>query len=175
MVILRSLIEQLQIPIELIIKKISKRYGRKAWGLHEINFDIGSGVLGLVGPNRAGKSTLMRILATITKPTHGQVLWNGIDIQRAPNNLRQVLGYLPQDFCVYPQLSAIKFLEYLAAVKGLDGRQWRTLSGFRRIFRSSAGRRSAAKLRNCNPNFTHRLGHRPPTAASKLIDSAQAY
>jgi ABC-type multidrug transport system ATPase subunit len=63
----------------------------------------------------------MRILATITPPSGGAVLWNGADIARDPDALRAVLGYLPQDFGVYPNLNAVEFLEYLAAVKGLDG------------------------------------------------------
>jgi len=62
----------------------------------------------------------MRIIATVTRPTQGQVKWNGEDILRAPDSLRAVLGYLPQDFGVYPHLNAVEFLEYLAAVKGLD-------------------------------------------------------
>jgi ABC-type multidrug transport system ATPase subunit len=77
-------------------------------------------VLGLLGPNGAGKSTLMRILATITQPSAGRVLWNGTDIKHDPDTLRTVLGYLPQDFGIYPNLSALEFLGYLAAVKGLD-------------------------------------------------------
>jgi ABC-type multidrug transport system ATPase subunit len=79
-----------------------------------------SGVLGLLGPNGAGKSTLMRILATVTRPTRGQVCWNDTDIVKAPDQLRAVLGYLPQDFGVYPNLSAVEFLEYMAAMKGLE-------------------------------------------------------
>jgi ABC-type multidrug transport system ATPase subunit len=62
----------------------------------------------------------MNILATLTRPTAGSVRWNGVDIARQPDTLRQVLGYLPQDFGVYPNLTAVEFLEYLAAVKGLD-------------------------------------------------------
>jgi ABC-2 type transport system ATP-binding protein len=85
--------------------------------------------LGLLGPNGAGKSTLMRILATVTQATEGRVTWNGnghfVDIAKHPDELRQVLGYLPQDFGIYPHLSAIEFLEYLAAIKGLDGRMAR--------------------------------------------------
>src|SRR5262245_27299346 len=64
----------------------------------------------------------MRILATITRPTTGRVLWNGEDIAARPDPLREVLGYLPQDFGIYPNLSATEFLEYLAAVRGLDAR-----------------------------------------------------
>lgn len=64
-------------------------------------------MFGLLGPNGAGKSTLMNILATITLPTRGQVLWNGADIARHPNKLRSVLGYLPQDFVIYPKSAAI--------------------------------------------------------------------
>ena len=76
-------------------------------------------MLGLLGPNGAGKSTLMRILATVTRATHGSVLWDGMDIADRPDGLRSVLGYLPQDFGVYPHLSATEFLHYMAAVKGM--------------------------------------------------------
>jgi ABC-type multidrug transport system ATPase subunit len=89
-------------------------------GTEDFTLDVGPGILGLLGPNGAGKSTLMRILATITKPTGGTITWNGTNIVRSPNAVRAVLGYLPQDFGVYPNLSAVEFLEYLAAAKGLD-------------------------------------------------------
>jgi ABC-type multidrug transport system ATPase subunit len=79
-------------------------------------------VTGLLGPNGAGKSTLMRILATVATPSAGRVLWNGTDIARSPDRLRDVLGYLPQDFGVYPQLTALEFLDYIAAAKGLEAR-----------------------------------------------------
>ena len=104
------------------IQNVSKQYNKKTWGLHNFTLEIGPGVLGLLGPNGAGKSTLMRILATITKPTSGTVTWNGVDIAKSPNNLRAVLGYLPQDFGVYPNLSAVEFLEYMAVIKGLDSK-----------------------------------------------------
>jgi ABC-type multidrug transport system ATPase subunit len=89
--------------------------------LHDFSLELGPGVLGLLGPNGAGKSTLMRILATITKATTGTVTWNGTNIARSPDELRAVLGYLPQDFGVYPNLNAVEFLEYMAAIKGLGG------------------------------------------------------
>jgi ABC-2 type transport system ATP-binding protein len=111
--------------MRLVIDGASKLYRGKIWGLRDFSLELGPGVLGLLGPNGAGKSTLMRILATITRPTEGKVTWNDRDIARSPDKLRAVLGYLPQDFGVYPNLNAIEFLEYMAAVKGLDGRSAR--------------------------------------------------
>jgi len=108
--------------MELAIEGVGKRYKGDFWGLRELSLELGPGVLGLLGPNGAGKSTLMRILATITRPTEGRVTWNGTDVVRSPDGLRAVLGYLPQDFGVYPNLNAVEFLEYMAAVKGLDRR-----------------------------------------------------
>jgi ABC-type multidrug transport system ATPase subunit len=106
--------------MQLVIEHVSKQYHRNVWGLHDVSLEVGPGVLGLLGPNGAGKSTLMRIIATITRPSSGRVLWNGQDIALRPNHLREVLGYLPQDFGVYPHLNATEFLTYLAAVKGLE-------------------------------------------------------
>src|SRR5215475_4186905 len=105
--------------MKLAIENVSKTYRGKVEALRNFQLELGPGVLGLLGPNGAGKSTLMRILATITQPTSGKVLWNGSEIARDPDTLRNVLGYLPQDFGVYPNLSALEFLEYLAAVKGI--------------------------------------------------------
>jgi ABC-2 type transport system ATP-binding protein len=107
--------------LNLIIEKVSKRYGTGNWALRDFTLELRPGVLGLLGPNGAGKTTLMSILATITKATAGRVIWNGNDLASNPDALRSVLGYLPQDFGVYPNLNAVEFLEYLAAVKGLDG------------------------------------------------------
>jgi ABC-2 type transport system ATP-binding protein len=108
--------------MELRIEGISKRYKGGVWGLKDFGLALKPGVLGLVGPNGAGKSTLMRILATVTRPTEGKVTWNGSDIVGEPDGLRAVLGYLPQDFGIYPHLNAVEFLEYLAALKGVDSR-----------------------------------------------------
>src|ERR1700683_4187500 len=105
--------------MQLTIDALTKRYSGGVQALSNVSITLGPGVLGLLGPNGAGKSTLMRILAMITQPTSGKVLWNNSDVARNPDALRDVLGFLPQDFGVYPNLSALEFLEYLAAVKGI--------------------------------------------------------
>ena len=106
--------------MQLAINNLGKEYKRGFWGLKNFSLEIKPGILGLLGPNGAGKSTFMRMLATITKPTDGTILWNETDIVKSPDILRDVLGYLPQDFGVYPNLTAVEFLEYMAAIKGLD-------------------------------------------------------
>ncbi|HSL43412.1 MAG TPA: ABC transporter ATP-binding protein [Anaerolineales bacterium] len=106
--------------MKLTITDLGKQYRSDFWGLQNFSLDIKPGILGLLGPNGAGKSTFMRMLATITKPTDGAILWNDIDVVHSPDTLRAVLGYLPQDFGVYPNLTAVEFLEYMAAIKGLD-------------------------------------------------------
>lgn len=108
--------------MKLTIEHLSKQYRRDFWGLRDFDLELGPGVIGLLGPNGAGKSTLMRMLATITQPTEGMIRWNGTDIAKAPDSLRAVLGYLPQDFGVYPNLTAVEFLEYMAAIKGMDAK-----------------------------------------------------
>lgn len=106
--------------MHLLVENLSKEYRGNVRALSEVHLSLGPGVLGLLGPNGAGKSTLMRILATITQPSSGRVLWNDSEIALHPDPLRAVLGYLPQDFGVYPNLNAIEFLEYIAAVKGIQ-------------------------------------------------------
>jgi ABC-2 type transport system ATP-binding protein len=109
--------------MNLFTTNLGKQYRRDFWGLKDFSLEIRPGILGLLGPNGAGKSTFMRMLATITKPTEGTILWNGTDIVKSPDTMRVVLGYLPQDFGVYPNLTAIEFLEYMATIKGLNGKQ----------------------------------------------------
>ena len=108
--------------MRLQIEGVSKEYPGGVMGLRELSLDLGPGIVGLLGPNGAGKSTLMRILATVTRATAGRVLWNGVDTARDPDALRERLGYLPQDFGVYPNLNPVEFLELVAAAKGLETR-----------------------------------------------------
>lgn len=105
--------------MELCIDDVSKTYSDNTQALTDISLRIGPGLLGLLGPNGAGKSTLMRLVATLTDPTTGVIRWNGADVTKHPKAVRRRLGYLPQDFGVYPSLTAVEFLEYMAALKGL--------------------------------------------------------
>jgi ABC-type multidrug transport system ATPase subunit len=106
--------------MELTIERLSKSYGQH-WALRELSLHCGPGLLGLVGPNGAGKTSLMRMIATLLEPTEGTIRWNGQDIRTHGQALRQVLGYLPQDFGIYPEFTGCQFLRYLAALKGLPG------------------------------------------------------
>lgn len=101
------------------LKNIGKQYTKDFWGVKNINLELDEGVIGLLGSNGAGKSTLMRILTMVTKPTCGEILVNGKNVLKNPESLRSVLGYLPQNFGVYPNLNALEFLEYIASVKGI--------------------------------------------------------
>ncbi len=112
---------QRSVVLNLLTHQLGKCYKGNVWGLREFSLGMGSGILGLLGPNGAGKSTLMRILATVTKPTEGRASWDGHDIAHSPENVRRILGYLPQDFGIYPNLNATEFLSYLAAARGISG------------------------------------------------------
>jgi ABC-2 type transport system ATP-binding protein len=104
--------------VELVIENLGKQYG-KQWGLRNFSLRCGSGILGLVGPNGAGKTTLMRMVATLLEASEGCIYWNGQNIRTHGAELRQVLGYLPQEFGLYPEFTGRQFLRYLAAMKGL--------------------------------------------------------
>ena len=104
--------------MELCLEHVSKHYGDNQ-ALQDISLRSGPAMIGLVGPNGAGKTTLMRIIATLLPPTTGEVRWNSQDTRHHGGILRQVLGYLPQEFGIYPELTGRQFLRYLAAMKGL--------------------------------------------------------
>ena len=102
----------------LTIESVSKQFRAGNYGVRDLSLSVDSGVLGLLGPNGAGKTTLMQMVATVMRPTAGQISFQGIDILRDPDALRNRLGYLPQDFGVYESLTAEEFLSYLARLKG---------------------------------------------------------
>jgi ABC-2 type transport system ATP-binding protein len=106
----------------LQIDSVSKQFRGGNYGVRDISLELKSGVIGLLGPNGAGKTTLMQMIATITRPTSGRISFEGVDVVRRPNDIRRKLGYLPQDFGVYENLTAREFLTYFAALKGVHGR-----------------------------------------------------
>lgn len=106
----------------LQIQNVVKTFG-KLNAVDGVSLELKPGVVGLIGHNGAGKSTLMQMLATLAKPTRGQILLDGQDIVARPELMRRRLGYLPQDFGVYPHLTALEFLQYFAALKGVHDRQ----------------------------------------------------
>lgn len=108
--------------MQLQINNLNKTYSNGTKALSDFSMTINSGILGLLGPNGAGKSSLMRILATLVKPDSGSVIMNDTNLLKNPKSVREQLGYLPQDFGVYDQLSATEFLIYLAAVKGIPAK-----------------------------------------------------
>ena len=103
----------------LSISSLTHVYPNGTRALDDVSLDIPPGLYGLLGPNGAGKSTLMRCLATLQVPTSGEMRFGDIDILREPQRLRTTLGYLPQDFGVYPRVSALDMLDHLAVLKGL--------------------------------------------------------
>lgn len=104
----------------LSIKNVTKQYSNGFTALSDLNLQVESGVIGLLGSNGAGKSTLMKMIATVSKPTKGCIYWNGKDINKNGDELRRDLGYLPQEFGVFPNLNAVEFLKYIAALKGMN-------------------------------------------------------
>src|SRR5215470_7545931 len=110
---------------ELLINGLSKTYPNGVRALSDVTLAIPAGMFGLLGPNGAGKSTLMRTLATLQEADTGSARLGDIDVLRDKDAVRRTLGYLPQDFGVYPKVSAETLLDHLARLKGLEHRQQR--------------------------------------------------
>jgi ABC-2 type transport system ATP-binding protein len=104
----------------LIIENLTHVYPNGVRALDEVSLTIERGMYGLLGPNGAGKSTLMRTVATLQSPTSGYVRFGDIDVLKEPEQLRRILGYLPQDFGVYPRVSAFDMLDHMAVLKGVS-------------------------------------------------------
>jgi ABC-type multidrug transport system ATPase subunit len=109
----------------LQIDKLTHVYPNGTRALDSVSLEVQPGMFGLLGPNGAGKSTLMRCIATLQVPTSGSIHFDSIDVLAAPGAVRQRLGYLPQDFGVYPRVSAYEMLEHLAVLKGYGARRER--------------------------------------------------
>jgi ABC-type multidrug transport system ATPase subunit len=106
----------------LSIKGLTHVYPNGTRALDGVDLEIGKGMFGLLGPNGAGKSTLMRAIATLQTPTSGGIRFGEIDVIAEPEKLRRTLGYLPQDFGVYPRVSALDLLDHMAVLKGIAGK-----------------------------------------------------
>lgn len=106
----------------LRVVNLSKTYPGGVKALKGVSFAISSGMFGLLGPNGAGKTTLMRIIATLLDPDEGEVYWKDIDVFKEPLKFKKVLGYLPQEFGVYSNISAYDMLSHFAALKGYSGK-----------------------------------------------------
>jgi ABC-type multidrug transport system ATPase subunit len=111
--------------MELHIRDVSKRYPNGVQALKDVTLTIPAGMYGLLGPNGAGKSTLMRILATLQEPDAGTIRLGDIDVVRQKDEVRKTLGYLPQEFGVYPKVSAEELLSHFALLKGIGERRAR--------------------------------------------------
>lgn len=109
----------------LEISNLSKTYANNVRALGGVNLSISKGMYGLLGPNGAGKSTLMRTIATLQAPDKGSISFGRLNVLKEPRSLRQQLGYLPQDFGVYPRMSARAMLDHLAVLKGVSNRKER--------------------------------------------------
>ncbi len=119
-----------EIFVPLVITGLSKTYPNGVKALDDVSLTIGAGMFGLLGPNGAGKSTLMRTVATLQPPDTGTIRFDDLDVLAQPDELRKVLGYLPQEFGLYPNLSAELTLDHFATMKGvIDGRARKELVG----------------------------------------------
>ncbi len=110
---------------QLKISNLSKTYPNGVRSMQHVSLEISNGMFGLLGPNGAGKSTLMRTIAALQSPDEGQIEFNGVDIVKQPAYMKKHLGYLPQEFGVYPRLSAYRLLDHLAVLKGVTNDEQR--------------------------------------------------
>jgi ABC-2 type transport system ATP-binding protein len=106
--------------VELHIEKLSKRYKNGTQALQDVSLSVPMGMFGLLGPNGAGKSTLMRTLATLQEADSGSARLDGMDVLKQKDEVRKILGYLPQEFGLYPKVTAEDMLDHFAALKGIE-------------------------------------------------------
>lgn len=112
--------------MQLLIKNVSKTYSNNVEALKNVNLDIGNGMFGLLGPNGAGKSTLMRTIAGLQELDNGSITVGPVDVAKDKQELRKMLGYLPQEFGLYPKINALELFDHLAVMKGIANKKERT-------------------------------------------------
>lgn len=111
--------------MQLLIKNVSKTYSNSVEALKNVSLDIGNGMFGLLGPNGAGKSTLMRTIAGLQELDKGSITVGSIDVVKDKQELRKILGYLPQEFGLYPKVNALELFDHLAVMKGIANKKER--------------------------------------------------
>ncbi|KAA3604063.1 MAG: ABC transporter ATP-binding protein [Calditrichaeota bacterium] len=109
--------------MKLVISELTKTYNNGVKAIDNLNLEIETGMFGLLGPNGAGKSSLMRTIATLQNPDNGSIFFNEINVLQDQMSLRKILGYLPQEFGVYPKVSAEELLDYIATLKGIASKK----------------------------------------------------
>ncbi|PIU64741.1 MAG: ABC transporter ATP-binding protein [Armatimonadetes bacterium CG07_land_8_20_14_0_80_59_28] len=129
--------------MQIVIDHLVKTYEGGIRALDGVQMQIGDGVFGLLGPNGSGKTTLMRIIATLLEPTSGAVSIDGNDVRRRQSDVRKLLGYLPQEFGLYPSLTAWEFLDYMALLYNVEDTRQRE-----RIVNESLERTNLTHLRD---------------------------
>lgn len=143
--------------MRIAIRNLWKTYGGSFHALQDVSLDIGQGMFGLLGPNGAGKSTLMKILSTLETPSRGEVLIDDCDINSKRKELRSTLGYLPQFFGVYAQLTGTEFLRYMGELNGVPRKNMRTVvdETLQRVALQNVGDR---KVKTYSGGMVRRLG-----------------
>ncbi|MFN7329793.1 MAG: ATP-binding cassette domain-containing protein, partial [Bacteroidota bacterium] len=111
--------------MQLIIQNLSKTYSNGVQALKDVSLTINKGMFGLLGPNGAGKSSLMRTIATLQEADSGSISLGNIDVLTQKEEVRKILGYLPQEFGVYPKIDAVTLLDHLAVLKGISNKSER--------------------------------------------------
>ncbi|MCA1319831.1 ABC transporter ATP-binding protein [Bacillus tianshenii] len=141
----------------LQIKNLSKHY-KESVALDSIDLSITNGIFGLLGPNGAGKTSLMRILATLLKPTAGDIWMNSISLTRHPEKVRPMIGYLPQHFHVYPQLTPMEILDYVAVMKGIRSKSRRKTTILELLEKVNLQEKANEKVKALSHGMKQRLG-----------------
>ena len=142
----------------LQIQNLSKTYGNGVQALKKVNLKISNGLFGLLGPNGAGKSTLMRTIAALQEPDSGKINFDGLNVQKQKQEIRKVLGYLPQSFGLYPDVTAEELLNHIALLKGVTSRRKRKSHVMQLLDQTNLLGLRKRKLKHFSGGMKQRLG-----------------
>jgi len=144
--------------VKITIENLNKVYPNGNHALKDVNLEINNGMFGLLGPNGAGKSSLMRILVTLMQPSSGKVIMNGYDLTKDRDEIRSMLGYLPQDFRFFSQLKTYEFLDYAARLAGMKDTKKRRLAVDKMLEEVGLFEARDRKANNLSGGMKRRLG-----------------